>query len=139
MARDADDIRRLFQSAAEILMPFLNDGVLTGRNVRDAIDGALVIDFAISAPPTEQPRTPTTREAALPQLLLQGPFKGAPNLHGVAFYVGIGFIMIRKAGAGRSSYEITAIDGNNVDARLAFLITARDLFFNDVQFEGSPS
>ena len=141
MARDADDIRRLFQSAAEILMPHLRDDVLTGTNVREAKDGAIVIDFAIDAPTIIKLHPPTTREAALPHILLQGPFKGAPNLHSVAFYVGVGFITVRKGGAKRSSYEITAldIDEKGIEERLAFLTAACDLFFNDAQLEWSRS
>ena len=140
MSRSADDIRRLFQSAAEILMNLeLRDGVVTGADGRKAPDGAACIDFAIECPPIEVPRSPTTRDDALPQILLRGPFKGAPTVHGVAFYIGIGFITVREISATRYSYEITGIDGNAVEQRLAFLVAARDLFFNDVQLEGSHS
>ena len=140
MARGADDIRRLFQSASEILMGLLlRDGALTGTIEMPPSLAARAFDFAIDMPPIIKPRTPTTREAALPQVLLRGPFKGAPTLHGVAFYIGIGFITVREVGAARCTYEITGIDGDGVEERLAFLIAARDLFFNDVQLEGSPS
>lgn len=140
MARSADDIRRLFQSAAEILMNLkLRDGVVTGADGRKAPDGAACVDFAIDCPPTIKPITPTTRDAALPHVLLRGPFKGAPTLHGVAFYIGIGFITVREVSATRYAYEITGIDGEGVEERVAFLTAACALFFNDAQLEGSPS
>lgn len=140
MSRSADDIRRLFQSASEILMNLkLQDGVVTGADGRKASDGDACVDFAIECPPIDVPRAPTTRDDALPQILLRGPFKGAPTLHGVAFYIGIGFITVREVSATRYSYEITAIDGDGTEERLAFLMAARDLFFNDVQLEGSHS
>lgn len=140
MSRSADDIRRLFESAAEILGPLqLHDGVVTGPNLRAAMDGAVAIQFAVDCPPTDEPIQPTTRDAALPHLLLRGPFKGAPQLQAVAFYIGLGFITVREVSATRSTYEITAIEGDGIERRLAFLIAARDLFFNDAQLERSPS
>jgi hypothetical protein len=57
----------------------------------------------------------------------------------VAFYIGIGFITVREISAKRCTYEITGIDGDGVEERLAFLTAARDLFFNDVQLEESHS
>lgn len=140
MSRSADDIRRLFQSAADVIMlPELRDGIVTGQDGRKAPDFAACVDFAIGCPPIEAPRASASRADALPQILLRGPFAGAPTLHAVAFYVGIGFIAVREVTAAIYSYEITAIDGDGMEARLAFLIEARDLFFNDVQFERSPS
>jgi hypothetical protein len=140
MSRSADDIRRLFQSAAQVIMtPELRDGVVTGADGRKAPDYDACVAFAIECPPIDTPRSPTTRDAALPQILLRGPFKGAPTLHGVAFYAGIGFITVREVTATRYSYEITGIDGDGVEARVTFLMTARDLFFNDAQFEESRS
>lgn len=139
MHRSTDDIRRLFQSAAEILMGLqLCDGVLTGANGRAVKDDPAALDFVLEVPSIKPP-PPTTRETALPEILLRGPFKGAPTLHGVAFYIGIGFITIREVGAARASYEITGIAGDGIEERLAFLIAARDLFFNDVKMEGSSS
>ena len=138
--RGADDIHRLFQSAAQVIMnPVLRDGIVTGADGRKAPDYAACVTFAIECPPIDTPRAPTTRDAALPQVLLRGPFKGAPTLHGVAFYIGIGFVTVREVSATRYSYEITAIDGDGVEERLAFLTASRDLFFNDAQFERSPS
>ena len=140
MVRGADDIHRLFQSAAQVIVnPVLRDGVVTGADGRKAPDYAACVTFAIEFPPIDTPRSPKTREEALPQFLLQGPFAGAPTLHGVAFYIGIGFITIRETSPGYASYEITGIDGDGMEERLAFLIAARDLFFNDVKFEESPS
>lgn len=137
--RDTDDIRRLFRSAAEVVAGLqLRDGVVTGRNARTA-EGAFAIEFAIESPAIAKPRLPTTRDGALPQFLLRGPFQGAPTLHGVAFYIGLGIISVRETTPTRYSYELAPIDGNGVDARLKFLVAARDLFFNDVQFEGSSS
>jgi hypothetical protein len=140
MMRGADDIHRLFQSAAQVIMnPVLRDGIVTGADGRKAIDYAACVTFAIECPPIDTPCAPTTREAALPQILLQGPFKGAPTLQGVVFYIGIGFITLREVSAKRCSYEITGINGDGLEARLAFLLAARDLFFNDVQLERNPS
>ena len=138
--RSAEDIHRLFQSAEQVLMnPVLRDGVVTGADGRKAVDYAACVTFAIECPPIDTPRSPTTRDDALPQILLRGPFAGAPTLHGVAFYIGIGFITVREVSATRYSYEITGIDGDGVEKRLAFLVAARDLFFNDVTLEGSHS
>lgn len=138
--RSAEDIHRLFQSAAQVIMnPELRDGVVTGPDGRKAPDYGACVDFAIECPPIDDPRLPMTRDEAIPQLLLRGPFKGAPTLHGVAFYIGIGFITVREVSATRYSYEITAIDGDGTEERLAFLMAARDLFFNDAQLERSPS
>jgi hypothetical protein len=138
--RSAEDIHRLFQSAAQVIMnPELRDGIVTGADGRKAADYDACVAFAIECPPTDTPRSPTTRDDALPQILLRGPFKGAPTLHGVAFYIGIGFITIREISSTRYSYEITAIEGDVLEQRLAFLMAARDLFFNDVQFEESRS
>lgn len=136
----AEDIHRLFQSAGQILMNLkLRDGVVTGADGRRASDFDTCVNFAIECPPINEPRSPTTRDDALPQILLRGPFKGAPTLHGVAFYIGIGFITVREVSATRYSYEITAINGDGTEERLAYLMAARDLFFNDVQIERSPS
>ena len=138
--KSAEDIRRLFQSAEQVIMnPELRDGIVTGADGRKATDYAACVAFAIACPPIEVPRSPSTRDDALPQILLRGPFKNAPTLHGVAFYVGIGFITVREVTASRYSYEITAIDGDGMEERIAFLTTARDLFFNDAKFERSPS
>lgn len=140
MPRSADDIHRLFESAADILMNLkLQDGIVTGADGRKAVDFAFCVQFAIECPPIDEPRVPTTRDDALPLILLRGPFKGAPSLHAVAFYIGIGFITVREVGGTRASYEITAIDGDGMAARLAFLEAARDLFFNDVRFEECSS
>ena len=140
MMRSAEDIHRLFQSAAQAIMnPELRDGFVTGADGRKAPDYDACVSFAIECPLFTAPRSPTTRDEALPQILLRGPFKGAPTLHGVAFYIGIGFISVREVSATRYSYEITAIEGDSLEERLAFLIAARDLFFNDVPFEGSHS
>jgi hypothetical protein len=136
MSRSADDIRRLFQSASEILVGLqLRDGVVTGAYGRADIDGEIAID----SPLIIKPHPPTTRETALPEILLRGPFKGAPTLHGVAFYIGIGFITVREVSAKRWTYEITGIDGDGGEERLAFLIAARDLFFNDAKLEENHS
>jgi hypothetical protein len=140
MSRSENDIYRLFQSAAEILMNLkLQNGVVIGTDGRKAPDFSVCVEFAVECPPTDEPRMPTTREDALPHILLRGPFKGAPSLHGVAFYIGLGLISIREIGATRASYEITAIDGDGMEARLAFLVAARDLFFTDVKLEECPS
>lgn len=140
LPRSHDDIHRLFQSAAEILLNLkLRDGVITGADGRKAPDGAACVNFAIECPPFDPPRSPTTRDEALPQILLRGPFKGAPTLHGVAFYIGIGFITVREVTSTRYSYEISAIEGDGSEKRLAFLMAARDLFFNDANVERSPS
>ena len=138
--RSAEDIHRLFQSAEQILInPVLRDGVVTGADGRKAVDYAACVTFAIECPPIDTPRSPTTRDDSLPQILLRGPFAGAPTLHGVAFYIGIGFITVREVTSTRYSYEISAIEGNGTEARLAFLIAARNLFFNDARFEENPS
>lgn len=140
LPRSQDDIRCLFQSAAEVLMNLnLRDGVVTGADGRKAPDGAACVDFAIECPPFDELRSPTTRREALPQILLRGPFKGAPTLHGVAFYIGIGFITVREVTSTRYAYEISAIEGDGAEARLAFLTAAGRLFFNDAQLEGCPS
>lgn len=141
--RSAEDIHSLFQSAADVIMnPELRDGVVTGEDGRKAPDYAACVAFAILCPPIDTPHSPTTRDDALPPILLRGPFAGAPTLHAVAFYIGIGFIAVREVrevSATRYSYEITGINGEGLEERLAFLIAARDLFFNDVQLERSPS
>ena len=138
--RSAEDIHRLFQSAGQVLMNLkLQDGIVVGADGRKAVDYDTCVAFAIECPPIDMPRVPTTRDEALPNILLRGPFKGAPTLYGVAFYIGIGFITVRDISAKRCTYEITGINGKGMEERLTFLIAARDLFFNDVKFEENPS
>jgi hypothetical protein len=138
--QSAENIYQLFQSATDVIMiPELRDGIVTGPDGRKSPDYETCVTFAIEYPPIEEPRSPTTRVAALPQILLRGPFKGAPNLHAVAFYVGIGFITVREVSSTRYAYEISSIEGDGLERRLAFLMAARNLFFNDVQFEESRS
>jgi hypothetical protein len=117
------DIRSLFDSAAE---------VLATANIMLKYEGW---DDVIGASIVVEPQLPTTRGEAQPHVLLRGPFAGDPDLITVAFYVGIGLIEVRALTAERWTYETSVIGGNGIEKRDAFLMAARDLFFNDVKFQ----
>jgi len=81
------------------------------------------------------PALPTTHSEAAPPVLLRGPFKGDSDLVGVAFYIGIGFIEVRSLSTTQYTYETSAIGGDGIKEREAFLKAALDLFFHDVKFQ----
>lgn len=88
---------------------------------------------AICAEPIAPVMLPSTREEATPHILLCGPFSDEPGLLAVAIWVGIGFIEIRDIdGADCCSYGFSAIDGDGVEARNAFVQAAFPLYFDDV-------
>lgn len=94
---------------------------------------------ALCADPVE-PALPTTRAAATPHILLVGPFQDEPDLYAVAIYVGIGFIEIRNTGIQNlhgieCSYGFSAIGGDGVEVRDAYLLAAFRLYFNDVELK----
>ena len=86
------------------------------------------------AAPALKPERPTTRHAASPQIMLRGPFEDDAELVSVLFYVGVGFIEVRRLDAEHCTYETTVIDGEGVEERDAFMTAARNLFFSDVRF-----
>lgn len=123
MNKDAQGIEDLFNNAAQVLI------------AADARGRYEHWEDAINAPSVKPTTLPTTHAEATPPILLRGPFKGDPNLHAVAFYVGIGFIAVHVVDAARCTYETSVIDGDGIGERNAFLVAARDLFFHDVKFE----
>lgn len=122
-ARNTDGIEDLFNSAAQVLI---------AASARGRYEHW---EDAINAPSVKPPSPPTTHAEATPPILLRGPFKGDPDLHAVAFYVGIGLIAVHAVDAARCTYQTIVIDGDGVGERNAFLTAARDLFFHDVRFE----
>lgn len=86
------------------------------------------------AAPALKPERPATRHAASPQIMLRGPFEDDAELINVIFYVGIGFIEVRRLDAEHCTYETTVIGGDGIEERDAFMTAARDLFFSDVRF-----
>jgi len=119
--REAHDIDDLFNSAAEVLVT--PEARQKYGEWADAIDA-----------PAAKPSVPKTRAAAIPDVLIRGPFEGNPDLIAVAFYPGIGFIEIRKLDVVYCTYMTTVIAGDGIQERDAFLTAARDLFFHDVKF-----
>lgn len=94
---------------------------------------------ALCADPIE-PALPATRHDATPHILLVGPFQDEPDLVTVAIYVGIGLIEIRNLDIQnfsdlQCSYGFSAIGGDGVEARDAYLLAAFRLYFNDVELQ----
>lgn len=77
-----------------------------------------------------KPTLPTTRGEATPHILLSGPFQGDPSLVAVGIYVGIGFVEVRDLKNGVRHHQLSAIDGDDVETRRAYLATALHLYFD---------
>lgn len=86
-----------------------------------------------------KPMLPTTRGAATPHILLAGPFQDEPGLAAVGVYVGIGFIEVRDLKNGVRHHQLSAIDGDDIEARRAYLAAALHLYFDVKKIEAPAS
>jgi hypothetical protein len=86
-----------------------------------------------------KPALPTTRDAATPHILLAGPFQDEPGLVAVGVYVGIGFIEVRDLKNSIRHHQLNPLDGNDLEARRAYLVAALHLYFDVKKIEAPAS
>jgi hypothetical protein len=106
------------QRAAHV---FMTDGT----REKYASHGSRVLQAAATAP-----TLPTTRETAIPHVLLSGSFKDEPGLAAVGVYLEIGFIEVRDLKNAVRVHQIVTFDGAHVEERRAYLNAALHLYFN---------